>query len=82
MQLDATPFMCDNNYAITKTKNHVFHQKTKHMKRKFHFILGALLENTIELLYCKFEDQTADIFNKTLPKNRFVYLRGLLGVKA
>ena len=72
MQLDATPFMCEINSAITKTKNHVFHQKTKHIKRKFHFIVEALLENTMDLLYCKSEDQTADIFSKTLPKHKFV----------
>ncbi|KAI5343667.1 hypothetical protein L3X38_011543 [Prunus dulcis] len=36
----------------------------------------------IELIYCKTEDQIADILTKALSKDRFVYLRDLLGVKS
>ncbi|KAM0988950.1 hypothetical protein ACFX2A_013056 [Malus domestica] len=81
MQVDASPLMCDNTSAIAMTKNPIFHQKTKHIKRKFHFIREALQENTIELIYCKSQDQMADIFTKALPRERFVYLRGMLGIK-
>ncbi|KAM1794489.1 hypothetical protein ACFX11_034958 [Malus domestica] len=81
MQVDATPLMCDNTLAIAMTKNPIFHQKTKHIKRKFHFIREALQENTIELIYCKSQDQMADIFTKALPREIFVYLRGMLGIK-
>ena len=82
MQIDATPLMCDNTSAIAMTRNPVFHQRTKHIKRKYHFIREALQENVIELFYCKSEEQIADIFTKALPKERFVYLRELLGVQA
>ncbi|XP_068318271.1 secreted RxLR effector protein 161-like [Pyrus communis] len=81
MQVDVTPLMCDNTLAIAMTKNPIFHQKTKHIKRKFHFIREALQENTIELIYCKSQDQMADIFTKALPKERFVYLREMFGIK-
>ena len=82
MQVDATPLMCDNTSAIAMTRNHVFHQRTKHIKRKYHFIREALQENVIELFYCKSEEKIADIFTKALSKERFVYLRELLGVQA
>ncbi|XP_068320837.1 secreted RxLR effector protein 161-like [Pyrus communis] len=49
--------MCDNTLAITMAMNPVFHQKTRHISRKFHFIRGAIQEKEIDLIYCKSEEQ-------------------------
>ncbi|CAL9010760.1 unnamed protein product, partial [Prunus brigantina] len=81
-QTAATTVFCDNTSAITMAKNPVFHQRSKHIKRKFHFIRDAIQEGVIELLYCKGEEQIANIFSKALPKDRFSYLRSMLGVKS
>ncbi|KAI5333567.1 hypothetical protein L3X38_023699 [Prunus dulcis] len=81
LQTEATPLMVDNTYAIAMNRNHVFHQKTKHIKRRYRFIRDALQEGVVDLRYYKSEEQVADIFTKALPKDRFNYLRGLLGVK-
>ncbi|KAI5348509.1 hypothetical protein L3X38_001396 [Prunus dulcis] len=51
LQTEATPLMVDNTYAIAITKNHVFHQKTKHINRRYHFIREALQEGVIDLRY-------------------------------
>ncbi|KAB2620230.1 hypothetical protein D8674_039646 [Pyrus ussuriensis x Pyrus communis] len=67
--------------AIAMAKNPVFHQKTRHINRKFHFIREVIQAKEIELMYCKTEEQIPDILTKALPKDRFVYLRELLGVK-
>ncbi|KAI5336310.1 hypothetical protein L3X38_015577 [Prunus dulcis] len=42
----------------------------------------AIQAKEIELIYCKTEDHIADILTKALSKDRFVYLRDLLGVKS
>ncbi|KAM1198763.1 hypothetical protein FF2_010062 [Malus domestica] len=81
-QAAATSLFCDNTSAIAMSKNHVFHQRTKHIGRKFHFIRDAIQEGTIDLIYCKSEEQIVDIFTKALPKDRFNNLRSLLGVKS
>ncbi|KAI5333503.1 hypothetical protein L3X38_023634 [Prunus dulcis] len=81
-QVDGTQILCDNTSAIAMAKNPVFHQKSRHISRKFHFIREAIHAKEIELIYCKSEDQIADILTKALPKDRFVYLRNLLGVKS
>ncbi|KAI5333914.1 hypothetical protein L3X38_024046 [Prunus dulcis] len=80
--VEATPLQCDNRYAIVVTKNHVFHQKTKHIDRRYHFIKDALGEGTIDLVYCPTSEELADIFTKPLAKDRFNYLRSMLGVKS
>ncbi|CAL2234204.1 unnamed protein product [Prunus armeniaca] len=81
LQANATPLMVDNTSAIAMTRNPVFHQKTKHINRRYHFIRDALQDGVVDLKHCKSEEQMADIFTKALPKDRFNYLRGLLGVK-
>ncbi|CAL9017140.1 unnamed protein product [Prunus brigantina] len=79
-QVGATTILCDNTSAIAITKNPVHHHKTRHINRRFHFIRDALQNGEIDLLYCKTEEQTADIFTKALAKDRFEYLRRKLGV--
>ncbi|KAI5336319.1 hypothetical protein L3X38_015586 [Prunus dulcis] len=81
MQPDATPLFCDNMSAISMVKNPVFHQKTRQINRRYHFIREALQEGVIDMRFCISEEQLADIFTKALPKDRFNYLRLKLGVK-
>ncbi|KAI5328650.1 hypothetical protein L3X38_028047 [Prunus dulcis] len=77
-QTTATTVFCDNTSAIAMSKNPVFHQRSKHIRRKFHFIRDAIQNGEIDLVYCKGEEQIADIFTKALPKDRFSYLRSQL----
>ncbi|CAL2255250.1 unnamed protein product [Prunus armeniaca] len=81
LQTEATPLQCDNTSAIAITKNSVFHQKTKHIDRRYHFIKDALQEGIIDLVYCPTNEQLAEIFIKPLA-DRFNYLRSMLGVKS
>ncbi|KAM1489207.1 hypothetical protein ACFXTO_032488 [Malus domestica] len=82
LQTETTPVHCDNTTAIAITKNPVFHQKTKHIDMRYHFIKDALQEGIIDLMYCPTEEQLADIFTKPLTKDRFNLLRSKLGVKS
>ena len=61
-------------------KNPVFHEKTKHIKIKFHAIREAEREEEVQLMHCDAKDQLADIFTKGLQKSRFEVLREKLGV--
>ncbi|CAL9015698.1 unnamed protein product [Prunus brigantina] len=81
MQSEATPLFRDNMSAISMAKNPVFHQRTRHINRRYHFIREALQEGVINMQFCRSEEQLADIFTKALPKDRFKYLRSKLGVK-
>ncbi|KAI5312594.1 hypothetical protein L3X38_041767 [Prunus dulcis] len=75
MQSEATPLFCDNMSAISMAKNPVFHQRTRHINRRYHFIREALQEGVINMQFCRSEEQLADIFTKALPKDRFKHLR-------
>lgn len=62
-------------------KNPIFHQRTRYINRRYHFIRESLKEGLINMKFCKNEEQVADIFTKALPKDRFRLLRSKLGVK-
>ncbi|CAL2243101.1 unnamed protein product [Prunus armeniaca] len=81
MQTEATPLFCDNMSAISMAKNPVFHQRTRHINKRYHIIREALQEGVVDMKFCRSEEQLADIFTKALPKVRFNQLRLKLGVK-
>ncbi|CAL8097194.1 unnamed protein product [Prunus armeniaca] len=66
-QAAATTLLCDNTSAIAMSKNPVFHQRTKHIDRKFHFVRDTIQEGVIDLVYCKGEEQIADISPRLFP---------------
>lgn len=69
--IQATPVYCDNISVIAMTRNQYF---IKELGRRYHYIREALQSNIINLIYCKLEDQLADIFTKALPKDRLCIL--------
>ena len=79
-QEGATNIYCDNNSTIELLKNHVFHKRRKHIDTIYHFIREHINNGEIYLEFCKSEDQTADIFTKSLAKERFEHLRKGLGI--
>ena len=81
-QTRPTTVFCDNTAAIAIVKNPVLHDRTKHFKIKFHAIRQLQLEGEVEIDFCSTEDQVADIFTKSLPRNRFIRLRGMLGMQS
>jgi hypothetical protein len=49
---DPTPIFCDNTSAISLSKNHVFHKKSKHIDTRFHFIRELVNNGDIALQLC------------------------------
>ncbi|KAL0386129.1 UNVERIFIED_CONTAM: Retrovirus-related Pol polyprotein from transposon TNT 1-94 [Sesamum radiatum] len=70
----------DNKSAIALAKNPVFHDRSKHIDARFHFIRDCIANKEIEVEYIKTLDQVADIFTMTLKKDRFQQLRKMIGV--
>ena len=71
---------CDNSSTIKLFKNPVLHGRNKHIDVRYHFLRNLVAEKTIDLVYCRSEDQVADILTKPPKLKAFQKLRGLLGV--
>jgi hypothetical protein len=76
----ATVIHCDNQSCIKLSENPVFHDKSKHIEIRFHFIRDCVQKGTVKLQYVPTGEQVADILTKALMKGKFVFFRDKLGV--
>lgn len=72
--------LCDNISAVAMTKNPVLHERTKHIDIKRHYIRDLVVNEEVRLEFCRSEQQVADVFTKSLAKEKFEELRDKLGV--
>ena len=79
-QREATVIHCDNKSAIAIAKNPIQHGRMKHIELRFHFIRNLISDGSIDLNYCKTDDQVTDIMTKVLPVNKHMSFRSSLGV--
>ena len=70
----------DNKSAIALTKNPMFHGRSKHIHRRFHFIRECVENGQIEVEHVSRNEHRADILTKALSRNRFKEMRELIGV--
>jgi hypothetical protein len=54
----------DNTAAIALAKNPVFHQRTKHIDIKHHFLREHIKAGTIKLFYVDTKQNVADVLTK------------------
>jgi hypothetical protein len=75
------PLHCDNQSALAIAKDNKFHQRTKHISIRYHFIRNTVRDNEISIHYVPTTDNIADILTKALPRPQFEYLRNGLGLR-
>ena len=71
----------DNKSAIALTKNPVFHGRSKHIHRRFHFIRECVEKEQVEVEHVPGSEQRADILTKSLGRIKFKEMRSLIGVE-
>jgi hypothetical protein len=80
IELDATSIHCDNQSCIKLLVNPVFHDKSKHIGIKYHFIRDVVGKGAVKLHYVATNEQVADVLTKSLSKVKFEYFREKLGL--
>ncbi|GJW00849.1 retrovirus-related pol polyprotein from transposon TNT 1-94 [Tanacetum coccineum] len=79
-QEDATEIYVDNKSVIDLAKNPVYHDRSKHINTRFHFIRECIARKDVRVIHTSSKDQVADIFTKPLNERDFTRQRMMLGV--
>ena len=69
----------DNQGAMALATNPVFHQRSKHIDIRYHYIRLEVENKNVILIYVPSEENVADIFTKPMTKKsliKFCVIRG------
>jgi hypothetical protein len=72
---------CDNQGAISLTKNPTQHARTKHIDVQHHFVRERVENGEVTFEYCSTEEMVADVLTKALPKERHYKLISMFGLE-
>jgi hypothetical protein len=73
-------FLMDSKSAIELSKNPVYHERSKHIDTRYHFIRECVSQGIAEVEHVSTDKQLADILTKPLGRIKFVEMRQELGV--
>jgi hypothetical protein len=76
----AVDLRVDSKSTLALAKNPIFHERSKHIRVKYHFIRGCLEEGSIKAGYINTKDQLADLLTKPLGRIRFLDLCSKTGM--
>nr|AAT44257.1 putative polyprotein [Oryza sativa Japonica Group] len=71
---------CDSQSAICFTKDQMFHERTKHIDVRYHFIRGVIAEGDVKVCKISTHDNPADMMTKPVPTTKFELCSSLVGV--
>jgi hypothetical protein len=80
VQLRPTLIYCDNQSCIKISENPFFHDQSKYIEIRYHFIRDYVQRGVVELQYISTGEQFEDILTKALGRGKFVFFRNKLGV--
>jgi hypothetical protein len=76
----AVELRVDSKSALALAKNPVFHERSKHIRVRYHFIRGCLEEGSFKACYINTKDQLTDLLTKPLGKIKFLELCSRIGM--
>jgi hypothetical protein len=80
LEMEATAILCDNQSCIKMIENPVFHDKSKHIEIRYHYIHDMVQRGAIKLRYISTDEQVANVLTKPLSHVKFEHFQDKLGV--
>ncbi|KAG8473502.1 hypothetical protein CXB51_035665 [Gossypium anomalum] len=78
--LQINTVFCDSQSAIFLTKDQMFHERTKHIDVRYHFVRDIIARGDIIVSKISTHENPADMMTKSLPITKFEHCLDLVGV--
>ncbi|KAG8472622.1 hypothetical protein CXB51_034312 [Gossypium anomalum] len=78
--LQISTVFCDSQSAIFLTKDQMFHERTKHIDVRYHFVRDIIARGDIVVSKISTHENPADMMTKSLPITKFEHFLDLVGV--
>ena len=79
--LQTTTVFCDSQSAIFSQKDQMFHERTKHINVRYHFVREVIAHGDIVVSKVSTHDNPADMMTKALLVTKFEYCIDLVGAR-
>ena len=80
MEQPISPLWSDSQSAVHLAKNAAFHSRTRHIKRKYHFIREALNDEELKLQKVSGSENPADMFTKAVDRSKHDFCSAAIGL--
>jgi hypothetical protein len=70
----------DSQSAIYLTKDQMFHERTKHIDIKYHYIRDIVAQGKLKVCKISTHDNPADMMTKSVPVSKFELCSSLVGI--
>jgi hypothetical protein len=80
LEMEETTILCDNQSCINMTENLVFHDRSKHIEIRYHYIRDMVQRGALKLQYVSMDEQVVDVLTKPLSHVKFEKFRDKLGI--
>ena len=77
---EATCTYCNNHSCVKLSENPMFHDNSKNIDIKYHYIRDMVQRGAVKLQYVAMDEQIYDVLMKPLARVKFDYFREKLGV--
>jgi len=71
LKQDITVVYCDNQSVIHLSKNQMYHERTKHIDVRYHFLRDIISQGNIIVKKIGTSDNAANMFTKPIPICKF-----------
>jgi hypothetical protein len=79
-EMDSTIIHCDKQSCVNLFENPLFHDKSKHIEIKYHYIIDMVQRKVVHVQYLPTHEQIADIFTKPFSRTKFEFFRERFGL--
>ena len=82
VEQDAVTIHCDSSSALCLARHQVFHERSKHIDVRLHFIRDEVEKGNAKVVKISTLHNPADMLTKALPKEKFEHCKELINVCA